>query len=166
MHPTLRVRRLRKTFVLHTIDGRTVHSLHGVDLDVAAGEHVALVGPSGAGKSSLLRCVYRTYLPDSGSVVLHTDSDPIELTTLPDRTLARLRGRQIGYVAQFLTAPPRTSAPVRGHRQDRRLPGRPCRPLLLVDIGLPHTELLAGVVFLIGIPLTLVLREPLGRALN
>ncbi|WP_216894063.1 ATP-binding cassette domain-containing protein [Nocardia alni] len=110
MHPTLRVRRLRKTFVLHTIDGRTVQSLHGVDLDVAAGEHVALVGPSGAGKSSLLRCVYRTYLPDSGSVVLHIDSDPIELTTLPDRTLARLRGRQIGYVAQFLTAPPRTSA--------------------------------------------------------
>ncbi|WP_216894061.1 MFS transporter [Nocardia alni] len=39
-------------------------------------------------------------------------------------------------------------------------------PVLLADIGLPHTELLAGVVFLIGIPLTLVLREPSGRALN
>lgn len=104
----LSVRELRKTFTLHTIDGRTVRSLRGVDLDVAAGEHVAVAGPSGAGKSSLLRCVYRTYLPDSGSIVLHTAAGPVELTALPDRDLARLRGREIGYVSQFLTAPPRT----------------------------------------------------------
>lgn len=108
--PVVRVRQLRKTFVLHTIDGRTVHSLRDVDLDIAAGEHVAVVGPSGAGKSSLLRCVYRTYLPDSGSVVLHTDTGPVELTTLADRAMAGLRGREIGYVPQFLAAPPRTGA--------------------------------------------------------
>ncbi|WP_232666842.1 ATP-binding cassette domain-containing protein [Pseudonocardia sp. TRM90224] len=100
----LRIRNLRKTFTLHTIDGRTVVSLDGVDLDVAAGEHVALAGPSGAGKSSLLRCVYRSYLPDAGSVSL----DGVELTTLPDRAMARLRGRELGYVSQFLSAPPRT----------------------------------------------------------
>lgn len=100
----LQVRELRKTFTLHTIDGRTVVSLHGVDLDVAAGEHVALAGPSGAGKSSLLRCVYRSYLPDSGSVRV----GGVELTTLPDRAMAQLRGRELGYVAQFLSAPPRT----------------------------------------------------------
>jgi alpha-D-ribose 1-methylphosphonate 5-triphosphate synthase subunit PhnL len=102
--PVLRVRGLCKTFTLHTVDGRTVVSLDGVDLDVAAGEHVALAGPSGAGKSSVLRCVYRSYLPDAGSVRL----GDIELTTLPDRAMARLRGRELGYVAQFLTAPPRT----------------------------------------------------------
>lgn len=100
----LQVRGLRKTFTLHTIDGRTVVSLHGVDLDVAAGEHVALAGPSGAGKSSLLRCVYRSYLPDAGSVRV----GGVELTTLPDRAMAQLRGRELGYVAQFLSAPPRT----------------------------------------------------------
>ncbi|MEJ3655535.1 ATP-binding cassette domain-containing protein [Actinomycetes bacterium KLBMP 9759] len=100
----LRIRNLRKTFTLHTVDGRTVVSLDGVDLDVAAGEHVALAGPSGAGKSSLLRCVYRSYLPDAGSVSL----DGVELTTLPDRAMARLRGRELGYVSQFLSAPPRT----------------------------------------------------------
>lgn len=81
--PVLTVRDLRKSFTLHTIDGRKVTSLHGVDLDVAAGEHVALAGPSGAGKSSFLRCVHRSYLPDSGSVVLHTDDGPVELTDLP-----------------------------------------------------------------------------------
>jgi alpha-D-ribose 1-methylphosphonate 5-triphosphate synthase subunit PhnL len=105
----LSVRALRKSFTLHTIDGRVVHSLHGVDLDVRAGEHVALAGPSGAGKSSLLRCVNRTYLPDSGSVVLHSAAgERIELTSQPDRAVARIRGREFGYVSQFLNAPPRT----------------------------------------------------------
>ncbi len=110
MPPVLTVRALRKSFTLHTIDGRVVHSLCGVDLDVRAGEHVALAGPSGAGKSSLLRCVNRTYLPDSGSVVLRTAADEeITLTDLPDRAMAGVRGREFGYVSQFLAAPPRTS---------------------------------------------------------
>ncbi|MET7995042.1 ATP-binding cassette domain-containing protein [Amycolatopsis sp. NPDC005232] len=109
MSPVLSLRGLRKSFTLHTIDGRTVHSLHGVDLDVPVGEHVALAGPSGAGKSSLLRCVNRTYLPDSGSVGLRTaDGTELELTELPDRAMARVRGREFGYVSQFLAAPPRT----------------------------------------------------------
>ncbi len=108
MRPVLSIRNLHKTFTLHTIDGRTVTSLSGVDLDVAAGEHVALAGPSGAGKSSLLRCVQRSYLPDSGSITLHVDGQVTELVTLGDRAMARLRGNEFGYVSQFLNAPPRT----------------------------------------------------------
>ena len=110
MNPVLTVRNLRKTFTLHTIDGRTVVSLDGVNLDVAAGEHVSIAGPNGAGKSSLLRCIHRTYLPDSGSIVLHQSAGPVELTQLPDRAMAGLRGRDICYVSQFLEAPPRTGA--------------------------------------------------------
>lgn len=107
--PVLTVHGLRKSFTLHTIDGRVVHSLRGVDIEVPAGQHVALAGPSGAGKSSLLRCINRTYLPDSGSVVLRTAADgEIELTELCDRAMARVRGREFGYVSQFLKAPPRT----------------------------------------------------------
>lgn len=79
-----------------------------MDLDVSAGEHVALAGPNGAGKSSLLRCVHRSYLPDQGTIILRTGTGPVELTTLPDRTMARLRGRELGYVSQFLSTPPRT----------------------------------------------------------
>ncbi|MEV1292151.1 ATP-binding cassette domain-containing protein [Pseudonocardia sp. NPDC049635] len=107
MTPVLEIRELHKTFTLHAV-GRTVTSLRGVDLDVAAGEHVALAGSSGAGKSSLLRCVHRSYLPDSGTVVLHTEDGPRELTGLDDRALVRLRSRELGYVSQFLAAPPRT----------------------------------------------------------
>ncbi|WP_235010181.1 ATP-binding cassette domain-containing protein [Mycobacterium sp. 3519A] len=86
-----------------------MNSLYDVDVDVHPGEHVALAGPSGAGKSSLLRCVNRTYLPDSGSVALRVAQDErVELTGLSDRAMARLRGREFGYVSQFLNAPPRT----------------------------------------------------------
>ncbi|HTU73766.1 MAG TPA: ATP-binding cassette domain-containing protein [Trebonia sp.] len=110
MTPVLTVRNLHKAFTLHTIDGRRVVSLEGVDLDVATGEHVAIAGPNGAGKSSLLRCIHRTYLPDSGSIVLNRADGPVQLVGLPDRAMARLRGRDICYVSQFLEAPPRTGA--------------------------------------------------------
>ena len=109
--PVLRVRGLHKRFVLHNIDGRTVEALHGVDLDVFGGEHVALAGSSGAGKSSLLRCIYRTYLPTSGDVTLRLSTGcEVVLTGLGDRELANLRGRELGYVSQFLRAEPRRGA--------------------------------------------------------
>ncbi|MEV0821526.1 ATP-binding cassette domain-containing protein [Nonomuraea rubra] len=104
----LRIRDLVKSFTLHTIDGRTVGALRGVDLDVAAGEHVALAGSSGAGKSSLLRCVYRTYVPTAGRILLRTSSgEVVDLAGLPDAQVADLRGRELGYVSQFLRAEPR-----------------------------------------------------------
>lgn len=104
----LRVRDLRKSFVLHAIDGREVPALDGVSLDVHAGEHVALAGTSGAGKSSLLKCIYRTYLPTSGEVRFRRlDGTEVELTGLADSDLADLREHEIGYVSQFLRAEPR-----------------------------------------------------------
>ncbi|MGW3956543.1 ATP-binding cassette domain-containing protein [Streptomyces sp. NPDC004752] len=106
----LSVRGLRKDFTLHTIDGRTVEALHGVDLDVRPGEHVALAGTSGAGKSTLLRCVYRTYLSGSGHIWFRTaDGELLDVAALPDAEAADLRGQEIGYVSQFLRPQPRRS---------------------------------------------------------
>ncbi len=62
----LTVRGLTKTF-----GGRSV--LTGLDLDVAAGEVVALVGPNGAGKSTALRCIVGTDDPDEGEILLRDD---------------------------------------------------------------------------------------------
>lgn len=59
----LRVRGLTKSF-----GGATV--LPGVDLEVEAGEVVALVGPNGSGKTTLLRCVVGAEAADDGEVVL------------------------------------------------------------------------------------------------
>lgn len=104
--PILDVRELSKSFTLQAIE-RHVVSLRSVSLTVHSGEHLAIAGASGAGKSSLLRCVYRNYLPDSGQVLLADGDRVVDLTTLDDRTMARLRGRDFGYVSQFLNAPPR-----------------------------------------------------------
>ncbi|MEM9517659.1 MAG: ATP-binding cassette domain-containing protein [Actinomycetota bacterium] len=110
MSEILSIRGLEKRFTLHNVDGRTVTGLRGIDLDVRAGEHVALAGSSGAGKSTLLKCVYRTYLPSAGSVVLHCSDGAVDLTALSDPQLARRRGRDVGYVSQFLRAEPRRGA--------------------------------------------------------
>ncbi|MBL6620477.1 MAG: ATP-binding cassette domain-containing protein [Ilumatobacteraceae bacterium] len=107
----LEVEGLTKSFTLHNIDGRSVVALDGVDLTVKAGEHVALAGSSGAGKSSLLKCVYRTYLPSSGSVVLVDEhGERIDLLSLSEREIVALRGRRLGYVSQFLRSQPRRTA--------------------------------------------------------
>jgi alpha-D-ribose 1-methylphosphonate 5-triphosphate synthase subunit PhnL len=98
----LAVRGLSKEFFIHAI-GRRVPALRGVDLTVAAGEHVALVGPSGAGKSTLLKCVWRSCLPSAGEVVLRRrDSSVVDLAAADDRAVMEVRRHDLGYVSQFL----------------------------------------------------------------
>ncbi len=67
-------------------------ALAGIDLDIAAGESVALVGETGAGKSTVLKLVARFYDPTSGRVLV--DGHP-----LADLDLGSYR-RQLGYVPQ------------------------------------------------------------------
>lgn len=106
--PILSVRDLAKTFVLHAVNGRSVVGLAGVDLDIPIAQHVCLAGLSGAGKSSLLKCVHRTYVADSGSVdYLRADGSRVNLLDLSHSEMADLREREIGYVSQFLRAEPR-----------------------------------------------------------
>ena len=90
---------------------RIVPALAGVDLEVSAGEHVVIAGPSGSGKSSLLRCVFRTYLPTGGRMLFRTAAGTVvDLAAAPDEVVADLREREVGYVSQFLRAEPRRSA--------------------------------------------------------
>jgi ABC-type multidrug transport system fused ATPase/permease subunit len=72
------------------VEGRDV--LHGVDLDVAVGERIAMVGPSGAGKSTLGRLLAGIHPPRTGSVTV----GGVGLTELP---LTELRG-QVALVTQ------------------------------------------------------------------
>jgi subfamily B ATP-binding cassette protein MsbA len=74
------------------LDYGDVHALRGVDLEVTAGESVALVGDSGGGKTSLVNLVLRFYDPVAGSVRING-------VDARDLDLADLRGR-IGLVAQ------------------------------------------------------------------
>ncbi len=108
MTSLLSVRGLEKSFVLHGIGGRVVKAFSDVSFDVRAGHLTALAGSSGAGKSSILKCIYRTYLPSAGRVELERASGAMaNLAALNDRDIADLRQREIGYVSQFLRAEPR-----------------------------------------------------------
>jgi lipoprotein-releasing system ATP-binding protein len=71
--------------------------LKGIDLQVAAGEVVAIMGSSGAGKSTLLHILATLDKPDAGSLYLGEDN----LLDLHGNKLAAFRNKHIGFVFQF-----------------------------------------------------------------
>lgn len=74
-----------------------IHVLDGVDLDVPAGEFLALMGPSGSGKTTLLNLIGGLDRPDSGTVEVAGD----RIDSQSDRKLASWRARHVGFVFQF-----------------------------------------------------------------
>jgi putative ABC transport system ATP-binding protein len=85
----LSIRKLRKSFGARVL-------IAGLDLDVAAGEYVAVTGESGVGKSTLLNMIAGLEPVDAGSIAL----DETEVTTLDDDALTALRRAKIGFVFQ------------------------------------------------------------------
>ncbi len=80
--------------------------LAGTNLDLYAGESVAIMGRSGSGKSTLLHALGLLDRPDSGSLKVHGE----ESTTLSKAARASLRNHRIGYVFQFYHLIPELSA--------------------------------------------------------
>ena len=91
-HPVLELDRVTKTYP----SSPPVHALRGVSLAVWRGELVAVVGPSGSGKTTLLHLMGTLDRPSSGTVRV----DGLDTARLPDRALAGLRARRIGFVFQ------------------------------------------------------------------
>ncbi|HZT54446.1 MAG TPA: ABC transporter ATP-binding protein [Gaiellaceae bacterium] len=79
-----------------------VDALRGVDLEVGAGELVAVMGPSGSGKSTLMHILAGLDRPTAGTVSIAG----IEITGLDDAKLTRLRREHIGFVFQFFNLLP------------------------------------------------------------
>lgn len=97
-----------------------VNALYEVNIDIAAGEFVAVVGPSGSGKSTLMNIIGCLDVPTSGSYWLNER----KVSQLNDNQLAEVRNRQIGFVFQSFNLMPRLSA------LDNVL-----RPLIYRDMG-------------------------------
>ncbi|HEU4484529.1 MAG TPA: ABC transporter ATP-binding protein [Povalibacter sp.] len=74
-----------------------VEVLHGVDLEIAAGEFLALMGPSGSGKTTTLNLIAGLDQPTSGEVVVGAD----RIDRLSRGALANWRARHIGFIFQF-----------------------------------------------------------------
>jgi lipoprotein-releasing system ATP-binding protein len=74
-----------------------VSVLEGLDLDVAAGEMLAITGASGVGKSTLLHVLGTLDRPDSGTVLVEGE----DVFGLPERRLREFRNRAMGFVFQF-----------------------------------------------------------------
>ncbi|MET4026417.1 alpha-D-ribose 1-methylphosphonate 5-triphosphate synthase subunit PhnL [Marinobacter sp. MBR-99] len=106
----LEVNGLAKQFNLHA-QGEVVPSCSGVNLAAYPGQLAALTGPTGAGKSSVLKCIYRTYLPGSGTLNFRTaDGRVMDLARISEQDMLRLRRSDIGFVTQFLHCVPRRPA--------------------------------------------------------
>lgn len=103
MKPLIQLKNIHKSYPL---DGFDLEILKGIDLEINAGEFVAIMGPSGSGKSTLMNILGCLDTPTSGSYIL--DGENIESLTADE--LATIRNRQIGFVFQGFNLLSRTSA--------------------------------------------------------
>ncbi|QKJ87549.1 L-cystine ABC transporter ATP-binding protein YecC [Paramixta manurensis] len=88
-------------------NGQTV--LHGIDLEVASGEVVAIIGPSGSGKTTLLRCINLLEVPTSGTIKVGDIA--IDATVALNKQKERVRSlrQQVGFVFQSFNLFPHRS---------------------------------------------------------
>jgi putative ABC transport system ATP-binding protein len=101
--PLIRLAALHKVYRAGKLE---YAALRGVDLEIDAGEMVAVVGPSGSGKTTILNMITGIDRPTTGSVVV--DAQPIH--ALSEEQLAIWRGRSVGIVFQFFQLLPTLTA--------------------------------------------------------
>lgn len=87
---------LRGVIHLYEQDGPDIVALRGVDLDIEAGEMVALLGPSGMGKSTLLQLLAGMMRPSTGEIRIGA----VDLGKLVGSELQRLRATEVSYLLQ------------------------------------------------------------------
>ena len=101
--PVIALCDVSKSFTLHNQGGATIPVMADAQLEVAAGECVALTGASGAGKSTLMRMIHGNYLAAGGRIVVAG----VDVARAAPRDILALRRETLGYVSQFLRVVPR-----------------------------------------------------------
>jgi macrolide transport system ATP-binding/permease protein len=99
----IQIEDVTRTYHVGDID---VHALAGIDFTVERGEFVAIMGSSGSGKSTLMSILGCLDRPSSGRYLL----DGIDVASLPEPDLARIRSERLGFVFQMFNLLSRTSA--------------------------------------------------------
>ncbi len=103
MKPLIKLQNIHKSYPL---DGFELEILKGINLEIAAGEFVAIMGPSGSGKSTLMNILGCLDTPSSGTYSL--DGQNVEHLAADE--LAEIRNKKIGFVFQGFNLLSRTSA--------------------------------------------------------
>ena len=98
--------RLEGVWRTYRVGESEVDALKGVSLEIARGEHLALIGPSGSGKSTMLHIVGCLDRPTRGRYLL----EGREVGSLSEDERSQLRRHRIGFVFQFFHLLPRLSA--------------------------------------------------------
>ena len=101
--PVIEVRGVTKVY---TMGENKVFALRGVDLEVFAGDMIAVMGSSGSGKSTLMNILGCLDVPTGGSYVL----DGVRVDGLSGNALADLRNQKLGFVFQGFNLLARTTA--------------------------------------------------------
>jgi alpha-D-ribose 1-methylphosphonate 5-triphosphate synthase subunit PhnL len=110
MESLLKIDNLSKSFTLHNL-GKHIKASQNININLHEGEFVGITGRSGSGKSTILKCIYRTYLPQEGSIFYNSRKFGwINLAQATEREMIYLRRYEIGYVSQFLNVMPRITA--------------------------------------------------------
>ncbi|MCM3322350.1 phosphonate C-P lyase system protein PhnL [Cytobacillus kochii] len=106
----LKIEGLEKNFqIVHL--GQTIHAVQQLNFSMNQGEFIGITGKSGSGKSTILKSIYRTYLPEAGRIYFDSEKYGwINLQKASEREIIYLRKYEIGYVSQFLNVMPRTTA--------------------------------------------------------
>ena len=110
MRALLEIKDISKSFTLHNLN-RHIKACENISLTLMPGEFIGITGKSGSGKSTVLKSIYRSYLPEKGEI--YYDSIKFGLINLyeaTERQIIYLRKYEIGYVSQFLNVMPRTTA--------------------------------------------------------
>ncbi len=94
MDTLVQIQNLSKTYTRGT---QKVEVLHGINLDIEAGDFVALMGPSGSGKTTLLNLIGGLDAPSGGSITVGGE----RIDQLSENALAKWRSGHVGFVFQF-----------------------------------------------------------------
>ena len=102
-------RNLRKTYRLSR--NNSVEALPGVDIDIDAGEMVAIMGPAGSGKTTLMHILGLLHTPDrDADPAAELRIDDRDVTRLSDRERTRMRASEMGFVFQSFNLVPTLTA--------------------------------------------------------
>jgi putative ABC transport system ATP-binding protein len=103
MSAMLKMTEVRKTYATGAVE---VEALRGINLDVMAGDYVAIMGPSGSGKSTLMHIIGCLDVPTAGTYQL----DGIDVSSMTEKQLAEVRNHKIGFVFQAFNLLPSLTA--------------------------------------------------------